>query len=817
MKKEYKVINVLLPLAIPREYSYKVEKAMWPSLQFGIRVEVPLRNKLYSAVMIDEVEEDTSALKKLRYIRAIIDEHPIITRQQYTLWSWMSSYYCCTLGEVMNVALPSGLKLNSETKLIIRAHIDDFSGELSDKEYILAEAISIQNELTISQVQDILDQKTVYPYIKALLDKGIILVKEELKAGFKAKTSDFVRLNARYTHAENAISQAFDLVTRSEKQTRALLSYAQLGRDNRWVDKKKIYNHATVDNTVIKALVKKGIFDLETKEVSRISNELIIPKPLPPLNEHQVIAKEEILNQFEVKDKVLLFGVTGSGKTRIYIDLIKETLAKGEQVLYLLPEIALTTQIVDRLMHTFASEIGVYHSKMSNNQRVELWQASMDGKGLVMGARSAIFLPFKKLGLIIIDEEHDPSFKQSDPAPRYNGRDTAIYLANLHKAKVLLGTATPSLDTYLNTHKERYGLVKLMERHGASVLPKIEIIDLRNQYKKGLMRSLFSKDLKDAIDTALVKKEQILIFQNRRGYSPTLQCTVCDFHAECPNCDVSLTVHKYFHELRCHYCGYRHKLPHLCPQCGFDKLDKLGFGTEKIEDEIKKIFPQGKVARMDLDTAKTKNAYEKILSAFKQHEIDILVGTQMITKGLDFDNISVVGVLAADKILFFPDFKANERAFQLFTQVAGRAGRRAKQGRVIIQTFNPQHPVIRETRDHDHVAFYARELKERKAFVYPPFYRLISLTVKHKKPEIAEEAAKVLASKLRAKLGNRVMGPSVPGISRIRGFYIQNILIKMEKKLEIVQSVKALILSIKIELNQIPGIKSARIIVDVDP
>ena len=817
MKKEYKIINVLLPLAIPREYSYKVEKTMWPQLQFGIRVEVPLRNKLYSAIMISEVEEESSALKKLRFIRAIIDDHPIITRQQYKLWGWMSSYYHCTLGEVMNVALPSGLKLNSETKLIIRSHIDDYSGDLTDKEYLLAEAISIQNELSISQVQDILEQKTVYPYIKSLLDKGIVLVKEELKAGFKAKTSDFVKLNAAYTHTTNAISQAFDLVTRSEKQTRALLSYAQLSREHNWVDKRKIYNHADVDNSVIKAMVKKGILDLETKEVSRITNELIVPKPLPPLNEHQVIAKAEIKKEFETQDKVLLFGVTGSGKTRIYIDLIKETLAKGEQVLYLLPEIALTTQIVDRLMHTFAAEIGVYHSKMSNNQRVELWQASMNGKGLVMGARSSIFLPFKKLGLIIIDEEHDPSFKQTDPAPRYHGRDTAIYLANLQKAKVLLGTATPSLETYLNTHNKRYGLVKLMERHGASVLPKIEIIDLRNQYKKGLMKSLFSKDLKDAIDNALAKKEQVLIFQNRRGYSPTLQCTVCDFHAECPNCDVSLTVHKYFHELRCHYCGYRHKLPHLCPQCGFDKLDKLGFGTEKIEDEIKKIFPQGKVARMDFDTAKTKNAYEKILSSFKHHEIDILVGTQMITKGLDFDNISVVGVLAADKILFFPDFKANERAFQLFTQVAGRAGRREKQGRVIIQTFNPQHPVIRETRDHDHVAFYARELKERKEFVYPPFFRLINITIKHKKPEIAEETAKVLASKLKAKLGNRVMGPSVPGISRIRGFYIQNIIIKMEKNLEVVQKVKSLISLIKTEMNQVAGLKSARIIVNVDP
>ena len=377
MKKEYKIINVLLPLAIPKEYSYKVEKAMWPLLQFGIRVEVPLRNKLYSAIMISEVNEEAPSLKKLRFIRAVIDEHPIITNQQYKLWLWMSSYYHCTLGEVMNVALPSGLKLNSETKLIIRSHIDDYEGELSEKEYLLAEAISIQNELSINQVQDILEQKTVYPYIKSLLDKGIVLVKEELKTGFKAKTSDFVKLNAAYSHTPNAISQAFDLVTKSEKQTKALLSYAQLSREYMWVDKRKIYNHAEVDNSVIKAMVKKGVFDLETKEVSRITNELIVPRPLPPLNEHQKIAKSEIKKEFETQDKVLLFGVTGSGKTRIYIDLIKETLERGEQVLYLLPEIALTTQIVDRLMHNFAAEIGVYHSKMSNNQRVELWQACM--------------------------------------------------------------------------------------------------------------------------------------------------------------------------------------------------------------------------------------------------------------------------------------------------------------------------------------------------------------------------------------------------------------------------------------------------------
>jgi len=817
LKTEYKVISVVLPLAIPKVYSYKVEKAFWPLMKFGVRVEVPLRNKLYSGILIEEVEEDPSALHRLKFIRSFIDTEPIITRDQYQLWNWIAEYYLCTLGEVMNVALPSGLKLNSETKLTIRSHIDDYDGELDDKEYLLAEAISIQNELTINQVQDILEQKTVYPIIKSLLDKGILLIKEELKVRFKPKTEEFVKLHQQYTHTETAISKAFDLTSKSDKQTRALLSYAQLSRDHEWVHKKKIYKHAEIDNSVIKALVKKEIFELEIKEVSRLTHNLVIPMAVPPLNENQEVALSEIQELYKTTEKVLLFGVTGSGKTRIYIDLIKETIAAGKQVLYLLPEIALTTQIVDRLMYVFADEIGVYHSKMSNNQRVEVWQNSLAGKGLILGARSSIFLPFSNLGLVIVDEEHDPSYKQTDPAPRYNARDTAIYLAAMCKSKVLLGTATPSLETYLNALKGRYGIVKLMERHGAAVLPQIDIVDLKRQYKTGLMKSLFSKDLKDAMDTALSNKEQILIFQNRRGYSPTLQCTVCDFHAECPNCDVSLTVHHFYHELRCHYCGYRHKLPHLCPQCGSDKLDKLGFGTEKIETEIRKVFPKAKVARMDLDTAKTKNAYEQILGAFKQQEIDILVGTQMITKGLDFENISIVGILAADKILFFPDFKANERAFQLFTQVAGRAGRRDKKGRVIIQTFNPLHPVITETSDYDFVSFYQRELGERKKFGYPPFFRMIRITIKHKKPEMAEAAAKFITESLKAKIGNRVIGPSIPGISRIRGFYIQNIIVKMEKSKVIVARIKALILEAKSEISKVSGLKTARINVDVDP
>ena len=814
--KAYKYIDVLLPIAIPKVYSYRVEEHLWPSIQFGRRVEVPLRNKLFSAIIIREIEKPDSLIQ-LRSVRAVIDSEAIITEQQYTLWTWMAEYYMSTIGEVMNVALPTGLKLNSETRLISMQHIDEYMNELTDKEYMVAEAVSIQNELTINQVQDILGQKTVYPIIKSLLDKEILYVKEELKEKFKAKTEDYICLTERYINKGDVLTEAFDKAKRSEKQTRALLSYVQLSRSEVWIAKKEIYKTADVDSGVINALIRKEIFQLEAKEVSRIGNERIDAKELPALNPYQVTAMEEIKEKQKTNDHILLFGVTGSGKTRIYIDLIKEVIASGKQVLYLLPEIALTTQIVDRLMSVFEGDIGVYHSKMSNNQRVELWNASLRGKQLIMGARSSLFLPFKNLGLIIIDEEHDPSYKQNDPAPRYNARDTAMYLAKLYKAKVLLGTATPSLSTYVNALNEKYGLVKLLERHGEAELPEIKIVDLKEQYKKGLMQSLFSKELKDSIQRALDNGEQALIFQNRRGYSPTLQCTLCDFNAQCPNCDVSLTVHNYFDQIRCHYCGHKQKLPKQCPACGNPDLNKLGFGTEKIEQEIKSVFPTAKVGRLDFDTAKTKNAYEEILHDFKSGETNILVGTQMITKGLDFENISIVGILVADKILFFPDYKANERAFQLFTQVAGRAGRRAKKGTVIIQTYNPDHPVINETKSYNYIEFYRRELQEREHFLYPPFFRMISITIKHKKPDVAEDTALLMAIKLKEKLNQRVIGPSVPGIARIRGFYQQQIIIKMERDMSIIKKIKQLILDTKAAILQMDGKKTVRIIIDVDP
>lgn len=809
-------ISVILPLAVPKVYSYSVPEPFRDKVKFGIRVEVPLRNKLYSAIVISETDKPDT-LHKVRPIRNVIDEAPIITNQQFEFWSWMAQYYMSTLGEVMNVAMPAGLKLNSETKLIGRSETDSYKLELTEEEFMITEAINIQNELTINQVQDILAKKTVYPVIKSLLDKEVLYIKEELKSGFETKKEEFVKLTDAYEADSSLMTEAFDKVKKSEKQTRALLSYVQFAKEDPWVSKSLIYKKADVDNSVIKALLKKEILTIQKKEVSRIGTDKIEFQSHSPLSTYQEQAMESIHAEFESKNHVLLFGVTGSGKTRIYIELIREYIESGKQVLYLLPEIALTAQIVNRLTRVFKGDIGVYHSKMSNNQRVELWNAALNGKSLIMGARSSLFLPFSNLGLIIIDEEHDNSYKQSDPSPRYNARDSALYLSMLTGAKVLMGSATPSLSSYLNAIHNKYGLVKLLERHGPSVLPEMAIIDLKEKYKKGLMHSIFSNDLKHDIEQALSRREQVLLFQNRRGYAPTLKCKQCDFHAECPNCDVSLTLHQHFKELRCHYCGYKHKLPNTCPQCGSHDLEKLGFGTEKIELEIQKIFPAARVKRMDYDTAKTKASYEKIINDFQEGEIDILVGTQMITKGLDFDNISIVGILNADRLLFFPDFNANERAFQLITQVAGRAGRRKMKGKVIIQTFSPLHPVILETQTYNYKHFYQRELSERKRFLYPPYFRMIRVTIRHKHFKVADEASQLLAKKLRLKLGNRIMGPSVPGIARLRGFYQLQITIKMEKKRDVVEGIKSYLNQLTQEIKQLEGKKSLRFSVDVDP
>ena len=815
-----KYVTVIFPLALPKLYTYAVPPEMAADIVVGIRVEVSLKNKLYSA-LVAEVYEDIELAYKPKAIISIIDNLPMVTAIQLQFWKWMAEYYCCTIGEVMNVAMPSGLKLESETKVVFNGNFEDIDQALSDDEYLIAEAVSIQNELTILQIQEILDKKTVFPILRNLLDKRIISIKEELIEKFKPKTASFITLNEPYVSEPSKLNDAFDLVARSEKQTKALLAFVQISRNKNFTQAVSDICHlANVDTAAIQAMVKKDIFTISKQIVSRIKNTGA-HQPENDTNHQLSLQQEdglkEIEHHFGQNKPVLLHGITGSGKTKVYTELIKKVLAEEKQVLYLLPEIALTNHMVDRLTEVFGSDILVYHSRMNNQERVELWNAVLLGAKIVIAARSGLFMPYIHLGLIIVDEEHDPSFKQSDPNPRYNARDAAIFMSHLTNSKIILGSATPSMESFANTINDKYGLVTMSERHGDSVLPLVRVVDLRNEYKDKRFKGLFSAELVAAIEDALEKKEQVLLFQNRRGYAPTLHCHICGWKAECTNCDVHLTVHKTFNEVRCHYCGTRAKLPKQCPACGNHELHETGFGTEKIEDDIREIFPTATVARLDLDTAKTKLAFETIIHDFEEGKIDILVGTQMITKGLDFGNIALVGVLNADALLRYPDLRANERAFQLLTQVSGRAGRRTKQGKVIIQTFDPAHPVIVETMHHMYDRFFERESSERKMFLYPPYFRMIQIEFLHKNASTCAHAAAVFADAAKKLLGSRLIGPATPGIARIRGQYIQQVTIKMEKDPKAVKKIKTIILTERNKLREIKACSSVRVNIDVDP
>ncbi|MEM9990243.1 MAG: primosomal protein N', partial [Bacteroidota bacterium] len=535
------------------------------------------------------------------------------------------------------------------------------------------------------------------------------------------------------------------------------------------------------------------------------------------LSEEQKNALLKIEKIFEQKNVILLHGITGSGKTRVYIERIQQALERGEQVLYLLPEIALTTQIVQRLKRIFGDAVGVYHSRLNNNERVELWQQTSQGKPVILGARSALFLPFNNLKLIIVDEEHDPSFKQHDPNPRYHGRDVATYLAMLHEAKVLLGTATPSIESSQNVKTEKYGLVKMQKRFGGISLPEIITIDLKEAQKRKTMRSVFSSVLLKSLEETLERKEQAILFQNRRGYAPRLLCPTCGWHQECAHCDVSLTYHKYQNTLKCHCCGFTTKVSEACPACGVVGLTLKGFGTEKIEDELKIYLPHARIARMDFDTVRSKNRLAQLIHDFEERRLDILVGTQMVTKGLDFDNVSIVGILNADQLLQFPDFRASERAFQLMTQVSGRAGRKQKQGKVLIQTYNPEHPVIQEVINGNFEAFFEREIIERQQFAYPPFVRMIRVTLSHKQARKVNEATRIFEKHLKKALGKAVIGPAIPTVGRVRGYYLLDFLIKLERNANKIKQAKQIIRTLAQQVRAVKGLSSVRVKIDVDP
>lgn len=810
-------VDVILPLALPRLYTYRVPDEI-ETLSQGQRVAVQFgKKKLYAALVYAFHDEKPHYPEK--NIIEVLDETPVVTSKQIELWHWMASYYMCTLGEVMKTALPSALKLQSETK-IVKLDASYTHLKLNDSEYLIMEALDFQSTLSIAEIMDIVGKKTVMPHIRSLLDRKLIALEEELIERYKPKVVSYVRL-AKSATDEVFLAEVFEKVKNAPKQRELLMLYLdEFAKTKQAVKPSTLAKRADTNSSTVKEMVDKGIFiqfDEDTNRIAKYEDEITA---LSALNKEQESALKSLQNQFKEKSVALLHGVTGSGKTELYIELIQKTINEGKQVLYLSPEIALTAQIISRLQKKFGDKVGVYHSKFNNQERVEVWNRTLvEGKhkfDIIIGARSSLFLPFSNLGLVIVDEEHETSFKQQDPAPRYHARDTAIYLANLFKAKVLLGSATPSLESFYNSQIGKYAFAKLDKRFGDVKMPDIELVDIKLAQRKKQMQSHFSPHLLELLEESISNKEQIILFQNRRGFSPLMECQTCGYVPQCVNCDISLTYHKAIHKLRCHYCGYAEQPPQSCSACGSNDINTKGFGTEQIEEELSLMYPHLRIKRMDFDTTRTKNAYYNIITDFEDGEIDVLVGTQMLTKGLDFDNVGLVGILNADHMLNFPDFRSFERSFQLMAQVSGRAGRKNKQGKVIIQTYNTEHPVIRQVQNNDYLGLYNQQLQERTEFKYPPFYRLIEITLRHKDYRFLNSASDKFAKLLRVQFGARVLGPEYPPVSRVRGYFRKNILLKLEKEASHTQIKEQLSHIQQVFLSQ-ADFKSIRVIQNIDP
>lgn len=808
-------IDVILPIPIQKTFTYSVTEAEAEFLQKGMRVAVSFGNtKMYTALVL-KIHQNKPELYEAIEILQILDEKPIVTEIQLQNWQWIASYYMCSLGDVYRAALPSAFLLESETIVLKN---DEFTEEteLTDDEFLIFEALQHQSQLTIHQVADILGKKKVLPIINALIHKKAVFVKEEIYEQYKPKMVKYVRLNAQYTSNE-ALQNLLLELNRAKKQREAVLGYFQLSADKKPIKAKELETKIGVSAAVIKALADKGVFELYEIQTDRI-NFKGATNDLKNLNEFQETALSEIKTAFEEKEVVLLHGITSSGKTEVYTKLIEDNLKSGKQILFLLPEIALTTQIITRLEAYFGNQISVFHSKYSMNERVEVWNNVLENKQkaqIILGARSSVFLPFSNLGLIIVDEEHETSYKQFKPSPRYHARDTAVVLAHQHKAKILLGSATPSLESYFNTQNGKYGLVELNRRFGNVQLPKIELINIKEKHHKKKMKGHFSDRLLSMISEALENKEQVILFQNRRGFSPVVECTTCGVAPQCPNCDVSLTFHKYRNELKCHYCNYQRAMPNNCAACGSNTLDTKGFGTEQIELELKEIFPTYKIGRMDLDTTRGKHGYQKIIGAFEAQEIDVLVGTQMLSKGLDFENVSLVGILNADNMLNFPDFRAHERSYDMMVQVSGRAGRSKKQGNVAIQTFNPYHQILQQVSTTNYAEMYKEQLQERWQYQYPPYFRLIKITLKHKDYIKVDSGVNWLAKALQNVFREHVLGPTAPVVSRVRNQYIKNLTIKIPPKQNLAETKKH-IEKIKNTFQSVKEFRPIRFIIDVD-
>ncbi len=816
--------EIILPLPLPASYTYRVPRQLEDSVLVGGRVIVQFgKTKIYTGV-VKEIHENPPKGYEAKYILDCLDEEPTLNEIQLKFFQWIAGYYMCTLGEVVNAAIPSGLKLSNESFLQLNPGGEESAHEFTEKEERVIEQLKKVERMTYQDVSDLLGIKLIHPVVKSLVQKEAVLIFDKIKDKFVPKKERIIEFGAKYKGNQPALEVLFEDLEKKPKQLDVLLKYLSLtGFDQgdetsgSSASKKELLSTG-VSASSLKTLVANEVF----VEFDRISPRFDYSPSTP---EHDIILSsaqqdclDEITGAFQKNKPVLFHGITGSGKTEIYVELIRQVLSEGGQVLYLLPEIALTTQIVNRLNRLFGSQLGVYHSRYSDNERVEIWNDVKSGKlSFVAGVRSSVFLPFSDLSLIIVDEEHDSSYKQYDPAPRYNARDAALWMARAHGARILLGSATPAIESYQNARDEKYVLVSLTERYGEASLPEFAFANTLTARNSKRMKGDFTPELIEEIGHTLERNEQVIIFQNRRGYAPYLSCDHCNHVPKCQNCDVSLTYHMHAHLLVCHYCGHKEPVLTECPACGSNSLRTVGYGTEKLEDDLKILFPEARIQRMDQDTTRSRSSYQTIIDRFEQGQTDILVGTQMLSKGLHFDKVSLVGILDFDRMVHFPDFRSYERAFQLITQVAGRSGRKIK-GKVVVQTGEPENTLLHKIKAGDYLSFFQTEVLERENFSYPPYHRLIKVTLKHKEPQKLKSASKDLAERLYAELGReRVLGPQQPIIGRIRNLYLEEIWIKMEKKVASFHKIKLLIYRLSNKLKENKEYNQLLIVFDVDP
>lgn len=783
-----------------------------------MRVAVPLGKSRIHTAIVQRTHKDNSAAYEIKDIEFIIDEEPMVTIDQLRLWEWMASYYMCSVGQVMKAAMPRSLMLESETVVMRNTrHEIDMQG-LDDREFLIMEALGSRSSIKVQEVMEILDRKTVLPILKKMLASDLIILQEEHYSTYKPKLHKYIYLHPDYND-EVMLKLLLEELSRATKQRDAVMTlFMMKAGSQKEVSKKELMERSGVSAAIISTLVIKEVFIEVEKTVDRVLQETGNGNELYQLNEIQQQALDAIDKHHAQQKTVLLYGVTSSGKTEVYVRLIQQQLETGKQSLYLLPEIALTTQLIARLKHFFKDQVLVYHSRYSLNERLEVWNHVLNATKpfVIVGARSAVFLPFNNLGLVVVDEEHETSFKQFDPAPRYHARDTAIVLATLHGAQIVLGSATPSLESYFNAQKGKYALVEMNKRFNDLLMPEINMVDLKDKHHRKKMQGLFSNTLIEGMKEAFASGNQVILFQNRRGFSPIMECTTCGLAPQCPNCDVSLTYHKFKNQLRCHYCGFHTVTPQTCPACSSHALDTKGFGTEQVEQQFKELFPDSNIARMDLDTTRGKNSYEKLIDGMDTGDIDCLVGTQMVTKGLDFRNVSLVGVINADSLLNYPDFRSHERCYQLLSQVAGRAGRTSDRGKVLIQTYNPDHRILQQVSTHDYITMYKEQLQERRQFQYPPYIKMIRITLKHKDYNHTQEAANWFVNALQnIPKGVEVLGPEFPPVSRIRNLYLINIVVKVSKS-QSMEAVKNYIRKVSNSFESIKHYRSVRSVIDVD-